>query len=190
MFWQESDEVHVYDASAYFSEEEWKLLQDWQKELYRNVMKEIHQALASLGPLIASVFTLRSKEIKELPPVETTATERKVINNHSSGISLSKTDVCLHKEESNSLRIDNLGEEVREGSIDNILGISLSKTDVCLHKEEPDSVLIDNLGEKVREDHILGNRIIAFHVGDDEEIYCTDHQGSRRQDGITSHTGE
>ncbi|XP_078518057.1 uncharacterized protein LOC144782523 isoform X2 [Lissotriton helveticus] len=42
-----------HDASACFSEEEWKLLQDWQKELCRNVMKEIHKALISLDlPLL------------------------------------------------------------------------------------------------------------------------------------------
>ncbi|KAJ1111642.1 hypothetical protein NDU88_008959 [Pleurodeles waltl] len=53
----------IHNAAAYFSEQEWKLLQDWQKELYRNVMKEIHQALISLGPLIATtVFSLRAKE--------------------------------------------------------------------------------------------------------------------------------
>ncbi|XP_078527238.1 zinc finger protein 10-like isoform X2 [Lissotriton helveticus] len=62
------DETHgiLHDASAYFSEEEWKLLNDWQKELYRNVMKEIHHALMSLGPLIATtVFSLRAKEKQE-----------------------------------------------------------------------------------------------------------------------------
>ncbi|XP_078540643.1 uncharacterized protein LOC144826116 [Lissotriton helveticus] len=55
------------DVAACFSEEEWKLLHRWQKELYRNVMKEIHQAFSSLGPLIASsVFSLRPEEAEEL----------------------------------------------------------------------------------------------------------------------------
>ncbi|XP_069098767.1 zinc finger protein 2-like isoform X2 [Pleurodeles waltl] len=54
------------DVAACFSEEEWKLLHEWQQELYKNVMKEIHQALTSLGPLIAtSVFSLRPKERNE-----------------------------------------------------------------------------------------------------------------------------
>ncbi|XP_069482347.1 zinc finger protein 454-like isoform X2 [Ambystoma mexicanum] len=54
--------VTICDVSAYFSEDEWKLLHDWQKELYKNVMNEIHQALISLGPLIASsVNALKTK---------------------------------------------------------------------------------------------------------------------------------
>ncbi|XP_069499246.1 zinc finger protein 614-like isoform X2 [Ambystoma mexicanum] len=49
MPWQPAEEVCYYGSSTCFSEEEWKLLQEWQKDLYRKVMKEIHQALISLG---------------------------------------------------------------------------------------------------------------------------------------------
>ncbi|XP_078539140.1 uncharacterized protein LOC144823991 isoform X2 [Lissotriton helveticus] len=50
MYQQESDKAPVtfQDVAAYFSEEEWKLLHEWQKELYRNVMKDIQQVLMSL----------------------------------------------------------------------------------------------------------------------------------------------
>lgn len=55
------------DVAACFFREEWKLLHDWQKELYRSVMKEVHQAFSSLGPLIAtSVFSLRPKEAEDM----------------------------------------------------------------------------------------------------------------------------
>ncbi|XP_069502208.1 zinc finger protein 2-like [Ambystoma mexicanum] len=66
---QNSDEepLTFCDIAACFSEEEWKLLQHWQKELYKNVMKDIHQALVSLGPLIATtVFSLRPKEKEDV----------------------------------------------------------------------------------------------------------------------------
>ncbi|XP_069482311.1 zinc finger protein 777-like isoform X2 [Ambystoma mexicanum] len=62
---RDSEKVPVtfQDVASCFSEEEWKLLHQWQKELYKNVMNEIQQALISLGPLIAtSVFSLRAKE--------------------------------------------------------------------------------------------------------------------------------
>ncbi|XP_069502165.1 zinc finger protein 135-like isoform X2 [Ambystoma mexicanum] len=56
-----------HDVVACFSEEEWKLLQHWQQELYNNLMKEIQQVFHSLGPLIAtSVFSLQHKEMEDL----------------------------------------------------------------------------------------------------------------------------
>ncbi|KAJ1121660.1 hypothetical protein NDU88_000180 [Pleurodeles waltl] len=70
---QDSDNVPVtfQDVAASFSDEEWTLLQRWQKELYQNVMKEIQQALHSLGPVIAThVFSLRTKEKEDLNPFE------------------------------------------------------------------------------------------------------------------------
>ncbi|XP_069469945.1 zinc finger imprinted 3-like [Ambystoma mexicanum] len=55
------------DVAASFSQDEWKLLQHWQKDLYENVMNEIQKAFLSLGPLIAtSVFSLRPKENGDL----------------------------------------------------------------------------------------------------------------------------
>ncbi|KAJ1121773.1 hypothetical protein NDU88_000292 [Pleurodeles waltl] len=63
----EQEPVTFIDVVSCFSEEEWKLLHNWQKELYRNVMKDIHQALLSLGPMIAnSVFSLNPKGHEEL----------------------------------------------------------------------------------------------------------------------------
>lgn len=65
----DEDPVTFCDVVARFSEEEWKLLQLWQKDLYRNVMKEIHQVLIALGPLIAtSVFSLKPKKKEGLCP--------------------------------------------------------------------------------------------------------------------------
>ncbi|XP_078538263.1 uncharacterized protein LOC144823538 isoform X2 [Lissotriton helveticus] len=55
------------DVAACFSEEEWKLLQQWQEELYNNVMKEIHETLKSIGPVIAtSIFSLKPKQKKHI----------------------------------------------------------------------------------------------------------------------------
>lgn len=46
--------VTFNDVAVYFSLREWELLADWQKRLYRNVMKEIHGALTALGYEIAN----------------------------------------------------------------------------------------------------------------------------------------
>ncbi|XP_078540045.1 uncharacterized protein LOC144825008 isoform X2 [Lissotriton helveticus] len=83
---KKSDKVPVtfLDVAAYFSAEEWKLLHEWQKELYKNVMKEIQQAFLSLGPLIATaVFSLRDSEEEERCPLNNRRHKRRINNNCS-----------------------------------------------------------------------------------------------------------
>ncbi|XP_029463166.1 zinc finger protein 569-like isoform X2 [Rhinatrema bivittatum] len=61
--------VTFHDVAIYFSEDEWQLLEEWQKELYRNVMKEIHGALISLGHTISNpgvVFRIKKDKSQYL----------------------------------------------------------------------------------------------------------------------------
>ncbi|XP_029440792.1 zinc finger protein 135-like isoform X2 [Rhinatrema bivittatum] len=46
------------DVAAYFMEEEWDALEEWQKENYRKMMEEIHASLISLGHRIANPSVL------------------------------------------------------------------------------------------------------------------------------------
>ncbi|XP_078529506.1 uncharacterized protein LOC144807720 isoform X2 [Lissotriton helveticus] len=101
------------DVAACFSDEEWELLQCWQKELYKKVMTEIQLAFSSLGPLIAnSVFSLRPKEkedscSKDLEDVE------KMINVDLSA-NIASIGSPKIKTEDDSYSIDHLDFERRE----------------------------------------------------------------------------
>ncbi|KAM4040668.1 uncharacterized protein ACNLHF_011937 isoform 2-T3 [Anomaloglossus baeobatrachus] len=41
--------VTFHDVAACFQEEDWDVMEEWQRELYRNSMKEIHRVLQDLG---------------------------------------------------------------------------------------------------------------------------------------------
>ncbi|XP_069489837.1 zinc finger protein 2-like isoform X2 [Ambystoma mexicanum] len=87
---QEPDEEQVKfrDVAACFSEEEWKILHEWQKDFYKNVMKEIHQALIVMGYQIVNADTLlrvyKGKEIYIQDPqdTETADMNKHVMSSH------------------------------------------------------------------------------------------------------------
>lgn len=57
--------VAFHDVAIYFSQMEWKRLEDWQKELYKNVIKEIHDTLMSMGYAIDNpgiLFRIKNDE--------------------------------------------------------------------------------------------------------------------------------
>ncbi|XP_078507365.1 uncharacterized protein LOC144767888 [Lissotriton helveticus] len=120
MFYQESEEVISQNASIYFSDEDWAPLNNWQKEFYKNVMKEIHKAFITLGPLIAStVFSLRCRDKEELIPGVNQELGRRQ--------SAQSPDICLKRgEEKSIILIDHLGEEVTESSTDPSLGLEVT----------------------------------------------------------------
>ncbi|XP_078510929.1 uncharacterized protein LOC144770344 isoform X4 [Lissotriton helveticus] len=61
--------VTFHDVAVYFSEDEWEDLEEWRKELYTNVMREIHCVLISMGYSIVNSDTLFRLKKEEKPYV-------------------------------------------------------------------------------------------------------------------------
>ncbi|XP_078535239.1 uncharacterized protein LOC144822045 [Lissotriton helveticus] len=147
----------------YFSNEEWKLLHKWQRDLYRNVMKEIHQALMSLGPLIThTVFSLKASEKEEVcfsdnpesPQSDTPVSPKESFH--------SDTDEKLNIPRS----LDGRG---RNGHVTT--------------EDKPVTSLLDHPSEEVTEsstDPNSGHDIISFAIKDEEEIQLIDRPDCRR----------
>ncbi|CAN2388184.1 hypothetical protein PRIEUP_LOCUS14910 [Pristimantis euphronides] len=56
--------ITFQDVVASFAEEQWMYLEDWQKEIYKTVIKEIHEAIMSLGYTIINpniVFSIKKQ---------------------------------------------------------------------------------------------------------------------------------
>ncbi|XP_069089574.1 zinc finger protein 471-like isoform X2 [Pleurodeles waltl] len=98
--------VTFQDVVVYFSEEEWKCLEEWQKELYRTVMEEIHTALISLGYAILNPEALfRVKKEKKAFHLDQSSLLRKE-NGHSftADESVARSEQLLDTKEENDVR--------------------------------------------------------------------------------------
>ncbi|KAJ1204807.1 hypothetical protein NDU88_000245 [Pleurodeles waltl] len=152
---QDTDQgpVPTSAIAAYFPEEEWKLLHDWQKDLYRNVMNEIHQALLSLGPLIAtSVLSLKAKG-KELCVEDRPDSERTCIADHSLG-----------------------GAEMAVMTPRDLM--SVKKESATDPVEGQDSATTENMASSAGESTIITARI-SFNVKEEGDSCCMDLQDSQ-----------
>ncbi|XP_078511945.1 uncharacterized protein LOC144770962 isoform X2 [Lissotriton helveticus] len=135
-------QITIQDSFACFSKEEWKLLQEWQRELYRNVMKEIHQALIALGPLIATtVSSLTTKEKQELHSTDTQESERSHAN-----LSLKNNSCPKEDEEPISVFVDRHWMEV-ESSPDLSSGHEITPVYIK-EEEEEESLCFDHQDDK------------------------------------------
>ncbi|XP_069506430.1 zinc finger protein 583-like isoform X2 [Ambystoma mexicanum] len=165
MLQQDSHEVTFHDTYAYFPEEEWKHLQEWQKELYRNVMKEIHQALISL------VFSLSAKESKTLFPVGTRPSQRRHGTLAPTSDAIATPNEALSKKRAQNQPPNDPWEREER-----------ARKQCRSTEDDPSVIFIDHLGKEVGISSIVpnsGNGNTACHIKDEEEPYRIDHKDKR-----------
>ncbi|XP_078532617.1 uncharacterized protein LOC144818763 [Lissotriton helveticus] len=177
---QDSSEVSFHDVSDYFSEEEWKLLHDWQKNLYKNVMKEIHHALLSLGPLITTtIVSVRAKEIEDLCPVNNQDLKRKCSINLSPHDTSSSTVFSINRDDRLHLQTS-WNTEAGKATSRHSTGHPIVSNDLGLRKEDkPVPVFFDHLGEEIQgspTDPSADHEGVLFRIKHEEEPYCEDYQ--------------
>ncbi|XP_069470687.1 RB-associated KRAB zinc finger protein-like [Ambystoma mexicanum] len=187
----EATQVAFLDVAACFPEEEWKPLHEWQKDLYRNVMKEIHQALIALGPLIATtIFSLRTKEKEELCSVDSEDSGRRHAKH--SPIDVVADDVFFEVNGEESLELsDTPDPEERRARDCHRTGFPLLNSDVYPTNEEPVSIFIDHLGAEVGESSTCAKSVVSLCIKEEEEdTYFIDHPDSKQTECTTSRIGE
>ncbi|XP_078500188.1 uncharacterized protein LOC144755284 isoform X2 [Lissotriton helveticus] len=170
-----SDKVAYFDASSCFSEEEWALLQEWQKKLCQNMMKEIDQALMSLGSVITTmVFSLRAKEKQNMLITDSQESERRhSVNTSPSGLLTTNIyGLGSAKEEFDSH--NNQRSESRH-TVNHYSGLPISKSTIPLRQEEdPLPLFIDNLDADCRDssdDPSSGREVISLCIKEEEDTY-------------------
>ncbi|XP_078518304.1 uncharacterized protein LOC144782951 isoform X2 [Lissotriton helveticus] len=197
--------VAFHDTSTCFSEDEWKLLQEWQKELYRNVMNEIHYALISLGPrglsrnraavkwgpLIATtVSSLKAKEKEEVHSMKTRSSE---INNpiHQSPYdTMAELDVrFITKNEEPLYQNNPQDSEGRERKNYPRTESPFFNSETHLRTEERNTLHFnEHLKGGMEEgstDPSSEHEVVSFRIKEEEETYSVNHQNNNRIESFT-----
>ncbi|XP_069073816.1 butyrophilin subfamily 3 member A1-like isoform X9 [Pleurodeles waltl] len=182
--------VTFQDVAACFSQDEWKLLHEWQKDLYRNVMKEIHKAVISLGPVIAaSVFSLRAKENDNMYQVNQQDSARRYDTNQSLSDTLLDSDVLFKMTwEENQYSVNT--EDRRENN-------DCLRTDALKMEQDLEANLMEHSyvkgGDCSTNAHTRYSLITppaSFNIKEDGNTYSMDQQRSERRESFVSVTGE
>ncbi|XP_069098896.1 zinc finger protein 132-like isoform X1 [Pleurodeles waltl] len=180
------------DFAARFSKEDWKLLHKWQTELYEIVMKELHQAVTSLGPVIyTSVFSLRPKEIQELFPVDYQESKIRSSNNCSPSCAITNSDALLRKKRMPTFDVKEAQDTSQwESQYWSSTGFPVHDPDISLRKEQEFcSSLKDPQATDIRNSHSSGHAFIKQDlpfINKEEANYSVDRESERKENMNTA----
>ncbi|XP_078504816.1 uncharacterized protein LOC144763252 [Lissotriton helveticus] len=179
-----------HDVVASFSVEEWKLLHKWQKELYKNVMKDIHNVLSSLGPLIAtSIFSIGSKEKEDLSILDHQDSKTRHGTDHNTSDTVASYDVSfgLNKQE-HLLFKDHQETERRENSDCHDIGYPILSFDNILRAEQEfETSLMEQQSSEEGRSH-AGPCSVSVTIKEECDNFCMGNQESELEEIENSST--
>lgn len=129
--------VTFHDVAACFTAEEWGALEDWQKKLYKNVMREIHSALEAMGYKILNTDVLL--KIKDGESDKKSPDHEKQDSATASGRSISP-DILLRIKQDEVPDWREMEEDEKEDELDASNSIPVFDPDLSMwiFKENPD----------------------------------------------------
>ncbi|KAM4703185.1 zinc finger protein 181-like [Rhinophrynus dorsalis] len=162
--------VTFNDVAAYFSDDDWDCLEEWQKELYRNAMQEIHSVLIAMGYSISNPDVLvRVQSPETTKHYNNSDSGKKKKNCHLTCDFPSRNpDILLRiKQQSHAFLSDQLDLGEDESCINPTVGDTVEHPDSALTiiKEERGSsrnnlatTNLENVSSSIPEDQIARNR--------------------------------
>ncbi|XP_069091056.1 zinc finger protein 282-like isoform X2 [Pleurodeles waltl] len=177
----EERSVTFHDVAAYFTEENWNTLHRWQKELYRNVVKEIHQALISLGYQITNPDTMVRIYKQEEPHARDLDRRAGISDRLTSCYANVCPDILLRikQEEDENGRDVHCAKET-----DSCNSAGILNTDLALKKKDESDSPLMNLSQK--EDGENGtsassdHAVISFIIKEEEDSCRLDNQNRKK----------
>ncbi|XP_068135949.1 zinc finger protein 300-like isoform X2 [Hyperolius riggenbachi] len=166
--------VTFHDVAACFSAEEWSGLEDWQKELYKNVMREIHSALMTMGYTIMNPEQLlRVEGMKEASQGTGKTLERP--GDHTAiaaGTPVFNPDISLWIREV----VEDLppSEKLDQPTDSPSPEVTMVKPDICL-RIKPDDLVFEASLETGDSDNEAGSGI-SVTIEEDEEPFWVNVQ--------------
>ncbi|XP_069073817.1 butyrophilin subfamily 3 member A1-like isoform X10 [Pleurodeles waltl] len=176
--------VTFQDVAACFSQDEWKLLHEWQKDLYRNVMKEIHKAVISLGDTLLDSDVLFKMTWEENQYSVNTEDRRE--NNDCL-----RTDALKMEQDLEANLMEHSYVKGGDCSTNaHTLGLPPLNTELVAAFMDPISTNDKECSPGLSSGYSLITPPASFNIKEDGNTYSMDQQRSERRESFVSVTGE
>ncbi|KAM3922141.1 uncharacterized protein RB166_011431 [Leptodactylus fuscus] len=126
--------VRFKEVVVYFSEEEWSHLDPWQKELYSNVMRDIHTALFSLGYTILHPDVLCRIRRDHEPYISSQEEDHKGIGFPSTSAAALSPDIVFRIKQDEDVCTDE--DDGEHGSAKSELGFPAEMSTMLINEEK------------------------------------------------------